>query len=148
MLEERKNPVQYSLDINEIIGKKPHWLIRAGISVMLFVLILVFTMAWFIQYPEIIRGKVYITTPRPPYDVVSKVSANVVHTFPINENDIVERGQPVLLLESTTSYSQVLQLHECLNKDVPDNFPIKNRIWRDSLGELQSAYNNFAQAAL
>lgn len=146
-MAEKKNPVQYSPDINEIIEKKPHWLIRAGIGGMLFFLILIFILAWFIQYPEIISGGVYITTPRPPSDVVSRVSANVLQRFPLKENDTVVRGQPILLLESTTSYSQVLELRKNLNKTISDIIPMNNSAWLDSLGELQAAYNSHTLAS-
>ncbi|MFS4455518.1 HlyD family secretion protein [Maribacter sp. 2304DJ31-5] len=134
--------------INEIIDKKPNWLIRYGIGALLFFLFLFLLAAWLVKYPDFIIGKVNITTPRPPVDVIAKVNAPVLQKFLVSENDTVYKGEPILLLESTTSYHQVLQLNKSLANKAPDSLMHSGSVWLDSLGNLQAVYNSYALAVL
>ena len=63
----------YSPHINEIIERKPNWLVRSGIGAMLFLLLLLLFAAWWISYPDIVTAQVDIVTPRPPVDVVATI---------------------------------------------------------------------------
>ncbi|MGB5821347.1 MAG: HlyD family efflux transporter periplasmic adaptor subunit [Saonia sp.] len=145
-----ENSIQHPLSthINEIIEKKPNWLVRYGIGAMLFFLLLFLIGAWLVKYPDTIVGTVSIVTPRPPIDVVAKISAPILKKFSIYENDTLSRGKPILLLESTTSYRQLQQLEQVLVRDNPRGNLEHEWVWLDSLGNLQSLYNNFALATL
>lgn len=147
-METKSIQQHFSPHINEIIEKKPNWLIRYGIGAMLFFLMLFLLAAWLVKYPDIIVGQVNITTPRPPSDVVAKINAPIVKKFPLVENDTIFKGDPILLLESTTSYMQVQQLYKNLVPTVEDTFLDDTNVWLDSLGMLQPVYNSFALAVL
>ncbi len=138
----------YSTHINEIIERKPNWLIRCGIGAMLFLLLLLLVAAWWISYPDIVMAKVDIVTPRPPVDVVAKVNAPIAKIFGYAENDTVAKGSPILLLESTTDHGQFLKLKKLLGTDNGFSGTTAASPWLDSLGGLQSAYNSFSLARL
>ncbi|MER3376247.1 MAG: HlyD family efflux transporter periplasmic adaptor subunit [Allomuricauda sp.] len=147
IFEENSKKHPFSPHINELIEKKPNWLIQYGIGGMLLLLSLFLLAAWLVKYPDVLVGKVTIVTPRPPIDILSKVNAPIAKIFEYKENDTVSKDSPILLLESTTHYSQFILLQETLNPvgaEEKSNAPY----WLDSLGSLQPAYNSFALARL
>lgn len=142
----------YSTSVNMIIEKKPNWLIRYGVSSMLFVLILVLCLGWFIKYPEIISGKVFITTPLPPVDVVSKSNGPIYKMFEYSKNDTISEGEPLILLQNNASYSQISALRKELSSEKNILSELKKDIetitWLDSLGNIQSLYNKYLLSIL
>lgn len=148
ILKKSLSESHFSPHINEIIEKKPSWLVRYGIGAMLLFLLLFLVAAWLVKYPDIIVGQVNITTPRPPVDVVAKVSVPVIRKFPFAENDTILKEEPILLLESTSSYAQIKKLLYIIKNSGPESSASNSTIWMDSLGSLQSVYNGFALASL
>lgn len=49
-----------SAEVQEIIGRPPHWLVRGGIGAFLGVLLLVFAAASTIEYPEVVEGELIL----------------------------------------------------------------------------------------
>lgn len=130
---------------DEIIGKKPSWLIRMGISGMLFLLLSLLFVAWWVKYPDIIKATVYISTPNPPIDVVCPTSAKIEKIFFYNEE--VTKGSPLILLKSTSNYSEVQSLKGFLQHLAKDSL-LENTIvisrGFSNLGILQDGYNQLA----
>ncbi|PIB28366.1 hypothetical protein BFP77_00040 [Maribacter sp. 4U21] len=149
-MELDKNSIKYTYSphINEVIEKKPNWLIRFGIGAMLFFLLLFFIAAWMVRYPDVIVGKVNITTPKPPIDLTARINAPIAKKYAFLENDTVLKGDAIVLLESTVSNYQVQQLHKAIDTDVRPSREKQAQKWLDSLGSLQPFYNAFALALL
>lgn len=146
--KENSTDYPFSTHINEIIEKKPNWLVRCGIGGMLFFLLLLLLAAWLVKYPDILVAKVDIVTPRPPIDILAKVNAPIKRIFEHKENDTVSKNGPILLLESTTNYGQFIQLKELFKKIRHQENKSPSTDWLDSLGGLQPSYNSFALARL
>ncbi|HES59568.1 MAG TPA: HlyD family secretion protein, partial [Caldithrix sp.] len=53
-------------EVQEILGFIPHWIIRGGISVIFFIIILLFIGSWYFKYPDVISSNIIITTQNPP----------------------------------------------------------------------------------
>ena len=144
-LEKFRKLPKHSSHINEIIGKKPSWLIRMGISGMLCLLLALLFVAWWVKYPDIIKATVYISTPNPPIDVVCPTSAKIEKIFFYNEE--VTKGSPLILLKSTSNYSEVQSLKGFL-QNLAKNSLLENTIVipKDfsNLGILQDGYNQLA----
>lgn len=148
IFEENSKNHSFSPPINELIEKTPNWLVRYGIGSMLFFLLLLLLAAWLVKYPDILVAKVNIVTPRPPIDILAKVSAPIEEIFDHGENDTVSKNTPILLLESSTNYGQFIQLKEQFKKSrLPEN-EVPAMDWLDSLGGLQPSYNSYALAHL
>jgi Cation efflux system protein CusB domain 1 len=43
-----------SREVQEIISNQPNWIIRNGLLMLLFIILIIIAVAWFIKYPEII----------------------------------------------------------------------------------------------
>ena len=48
----------HSEEIQDILGKAPSYLVRWGITVIFFVLMVIFLISWFVKYPDIIKGNI------------------------------------------------------------------------------------------
>ncbi len=138
---------QISAHIEEIIGKKPSWLIRFGISGMLLMLLTLLFVAWLVKYPDVIEATVSISTPYPPIDLVSPTNAQIEKIFISKNQTKVQKGSPLVLLKSTTSYKEVQKLKSFLEELTEEAF-LQNSIPVSTdfskLGQLQNTYNQLA----
>ena len=133
--------------LEEIIEKKPNWLIRFGISSILLLLLSLLFVAWLVKYPDIITATIYISTPSPPIDLVCPTNAQIEELF-VNENEShVIKDSPIVLLKSTASYKEVQKLQEflrILTKESLLENKINSTINLSKLGELQNTYNQLS----
>ena len=66
MSEKLDNIEIRSEEVQEILTKVPHWMIRWGNILFLFMIILMLFVSYFIKYPDIIPSEAIITTEIPP----------------------------------------------------------------------------------
>ena len=62
-----------SEEVQEIISHVPNWIIRWGITMIFIVFLILLSISWFVEYPDIIKAKVVLTTspaPRPAADAL------------------------------------------------------------------------------
>ena len=134
----------------EIMGYVPHWIIRAGITVVFVVIILLLIAAWFFKYPDIIKAKVTLTAENPPATVVARSDGKLDVLF-VEDKQKVVKGQWLGVIENTAYYIDVGRLKRGLQSY--EN-RINNEIAIDidsidkhlHLGELQASYYNFLNA--
>ncbi len=77
-IELRSAPVQ------EILSKPPKWIIRYGISIIFFVIAVVFVGSYFIKYPEIIKGRI---------EFIDRHQAKI--TVPVANSGKIQEGQTI-----------------------------------------------------
>lgn len=141
-----------SAEVQEIIGRPPHWLVRGGIMGFLGVLVLVLTAASVIKYPEVIEAPLRLTAINEPKTLESKISGKIVK-LPLDNNARVKEGQVLAWLESTASHKVVLNLSAKVDSMYHWLHQNKLRLIRsveiayfNNLGELQSNFQTFEQA--
>lgn len=135
-------------EIQDFIGNPPGWILRSGISVIFFVVVIGLLLTWFIKYPDKIQAPVIITGEHPPVDMISKVSAKIDHIF-VNNGDIVSEGEPLIYFTNTAlvediekverffyDYDQITNIPNYLELHFPENL---------LTGELNSRVGTFAQ---
>lgn len=131
--------------IKDIVGKKPNWLIRYGIGGILLMLITLLFVSWLVKYPDVIKAEIYISTPKPPIDIICPTSAQIIKIFKYNDDEIVMKGNHLILLKSTTNFEEVKTLEkilDCLGNDDVFEKAIQINSKLSKLGKLQIAYNN------
>lgn len=131
-----------SEEVQEILGRAPRWIIRAGISVILGVVIALLIGSWFFKYPDVITSKISLTTDNPPATLMSNGSGKITDIF-YSENQKVEKGNVIAIIENTSNYQHVLQLKSILDTISPFNFSLSN--FKFKLGELQQPYSSFSR---
>ena len=140
-----------SPEVQEIIGRPPHWLVRGGIAAFMAVLALIFIGASVIKYPEVITAPLKLTAINAPKTLESEINGKLVRLHYEN-NELIEEGAIVAWVESTADHQNVLDL-----STVVDNM----RSWLQSgelerlrsvdierfsnLGELQTQFQSFEQ---
>ncbi|HEX3383550.1 MAG TPA: biotin/lipoyl-binding protein, partial [Mucilaginibacter sp.] len=110
-------------DMQDIITKVPSWLLRWGISLFFFILVLIIGLSAFIRYPDMVQANLKITSPNSPKPVVAKIQGKLVGLL-VKQNDNVAAGQPLGYIESTADHAQVLNLLSkllALQKEIQPN---------------------------
>jgi cobalamin biosynthesis protein CobD/CbiB len=66
-----------SEEVQEILTRVPHWMIRWGSVVVLLILVSLFFVSWLVKYPDVISTPIVITTTIPPEKLVAKVTGKI-----------------------------------------------------------------------
>jgi hypothetical protein len=136
----------YGEQVREVLNRPPHWLTLIGSSVLfVFITILAF-LSYFVKYPDVLSGKVTITSDIPAINLVVKTSGHIQKLF-VSDNSKVATGQKLALLENTSNSDDVYNLLSLLNKIDPhfkDNTVIDFPNYL-KLGDIQTLYSNFVR---
>lgn len=133
-----------SEEVEEILGTPPSSILRWGVSVIFFAVMMLLVFSYVIQYPDVVKGAATITTQNPPIKVNSFATGNVLEIFVKDQEKVLEK-QKLALIENTASYKDVLKTEKLiLELDTATNISeISFSSKRKSLGEIQNEYNNF-----
>ncbi|OJV52743.1 MAG: hypothetical protein BGO31_02995 [Bacteroidetes bacterium 43-16] len=125
---------------------------KYGTLITAAILIVVAAFTWWIKYPETVATRSTLTGINAPKPVIAKQNLRLLRLFTEN-NQQVQEGQVIGVLETTAKYEEVLKLEKMLDtiasyfeqnqKDL-----IKQLIRQpyQHLGEVQSDYQSFIQA--
>ena len=106
-LEERSELVQ------EVMARKPIWIIRYGTALFFVVIFALLFMSWVVKFPDVVSAPTYITSTSPPVKLVARMSGNLHLITPMNTQLI--DGQSIAYLESSVDYKQAIYLFDSIN---------------------------------
>lgn len=138
----------YSNEVREIISHKPAWIVRYGIGLFFVIIVALFTMCFFIYYPDIVKAPVRIVGENLPKQIVSRTEAKLVTLF-AKQNTVVKQGDILAVLFSNADYKEVLAFESWINRaekqvnaynlnEVPTLPQLAN------LGDLQKSYQELS----
>lgn len=141
--------------VQEYISRKPGFLIKYGTILFLFLLVLIVTACWFIQYPDVVTASAKLQSINAPKPVVNKTAGKLMRLF-VKEGDVVNENAILGYMESTAMPQQVLQLSNALDSityliNYGRTVFLRAYIGSinfENLGELQQPYQTFIQAYL
>jgi multidrug efflux pump subunit AcrA (membrane-fusion protein) len=146
--------VRHTDDMEDIITKVPSWILRWGITLFFFVLVLIVSVSALVRYPDVVKATMKINSPDAAKPIVAKVSGKLVKLL-VRQNDDVATSQSLAYIESTANHEQVLDLFNkltTLQKQVRANhaelISFLDNTDVAQLGELQTSYQNFYQEYL
>ncbi len=131
-----------SEEVQDILGATPSWIIRAGISVILLVVVSLLIGSWFFKYPDIIQSRITLTTQNPPASLIAKNSGKITDIF-VSEKQKVKENQIIAIIENTANYQDVLKLETLLNKQKENSLLIDSINF--DLGELQQIFSSYSR---
>lgn len=141
-----------SSEVNEVLSQPPSWLVRWGITVFFFVLLILLGVGWFVEYPDLIKANLRVVATNFPKAVNAKGDGVVMKLF-VKDGIKVKRGQRLAYLESTADPEQALGLDTVVNKlvklGIGGNLESIHQIAIPlyfQLGELQKSYQTFQDA--
>jgi HlyD family secretion protein len=143
----------HSEEVQEIIGRPPHWLIRWGITAFFGVLAAVIASASIIRYPEVIPASLRLTATDAPQSVESRITGKIVKLL-VENNQSVHEGDLLAWMQSTANHEQVLQLSAMvdsmsywLQNEAPEGiFHEIHLPTFNNLGEIQHSFQVFEQS--
>lgn len=103
-----------SEEVQEILTRVPHWMIRWGNTLFLSLIILVLAISWFIKYPDLIVSQAIITTKTPPQKEFAMVSAKF-DSIHVDESQEVTKNTVLAVLENTANTEDVLYLQSIID---------------------------------
>jgi multidrug resistance efflux pump len=130
MPENDTKPSRLHLEeVNEIINDIPGWINKWGISLVALVFAFLLALSWFIEYPDVIKARVMITTSPPPVTLIARTSGTI--TVIHHDHEQISKGDFVAYINSNANPNDVLLLESKLMLDSFDpNLDVP-------LGELQ-----------
>lgn len=142
-----QNPVSdfelRSEEVQDILTKMPHWMIRWGSLVVLIILLLLFSVSWMVKYPDIITTEITITTQIPPEKLVAKTSGKI-QVILIDDKVKVNENSPLAVIENAANYKDVFLL-----KAITDTISLNNskfpfeKFSSVQLGEIENSFAMF-----
>jgi len=132
-------------EVQDILSRPPHALIRYGISIICLISLILLAGCFVFRYPDTIQGDIIITTENPPVGVVAK-STGYIEEFYKTDREWVEQGDLIAVMENTARTKDVLTIKTallsincikdstvCVDKDL--------FTYTYELGELQPAFS-------
>ncbi len=152
LLRESRNRLRSEM-VQELVSKKPSFIVQYGISFFFIILCLLCLACWFIKYPDIITAKAKLTSINAPKPVIANTSGKLIKLF-ATEGEQTSQGTLLGYLESTASHADIIKLSKNIDSLIPSinnnkfqlliNFNNAN----ENLGELQQSNQVFLQALI
>lgn len=145
-MEENKKSISFELrseEVQEILTRVPHWLIRWGSVVILAILIILLLVSWIVKYPDVVVSDVIITTNTPPQKLIAKTSGKI-EAILVNDKSNVSKNTPLAVIESTANYKDVFLLKSITDtiNITKSNFPFE-KLQSAQLGDIESSFAVF-----
>lgn len=145
MPEEHNEIELRSEEVQEILTRVPHWMIRWGNIVVLAILFTMMIGAYYVKYPDIVTTQIIITTQNPPEKLVARTSGKIAEILIEDRTEVLSKTA-LAIIENTANYTDVLALKNCIDtlsiKTGTFNFPI-DQFANFQLGEIQNAFTLF-----
>lgn len=144
--EGRKDHIIESLD--DIMHTPPSWMVRAGSSLFLGIVIIFIFLSNIIKYPEIISCRISIISENIPAHILSKKDSRI-ESILFNDNSFIKSGDVIAVLESSANYKDYLQLQQMCNQFSQYGADSLSSIDKSLiLGDMQGNYSNFIKASI
>lgn len=142
-----------SEEVQEILGRPPRWIVRAGISVIFIVVAGLFVGSYFLKYPDILPATITVTTENLPAGVMAMTTGKI-DTLAVAEKQLVREGDLLAVIHNTARLEDVMLVKTMLRDIVrTKNFSsiqtgdIQSTNFSSlQLGDIQSAYTAFDKA--
>ncbi|MFO0634059.1 MAG: HlyD family efflux transporter periplasmic adaptor subunit [Nannocystaceae bacterium] len=145
-------PAPLSIDeLDEILTARPGRLLRWGSALIGAVALLLVLLAWFIEYPDVVPGRVTLLTENPPAPVLARTEG-LIDRLDVRDGDCVEQGQVLARIATTGDGDAILALGKKLAQlepllDQPRALAERLGSTNANLGTLHASYLGL-QAAL
>lgn len=134
-----------SEEVQDILTKVPHWMIRWGTVLIFVIILMLFFVSWFIKYPDVVKTEILITTNIPPEKIVAKSSGRI-EAILVQDKSVVSKNSTLAIIENTANYKDVFLLKKIADNyniaDPKNEFPFA-QLKNAQLGEIESAYAVF-----
>ena len=135
MLQDETYAAFHCEEIQEIIGRKPAWILRWGVSIIIVIVVALSFGSYLVKYPETVTATITLTSENPPADLTAKISGLLDSVF-VKNGERVSRGQVIAVIASAAQINDILLIESLLKDD-------DGRLW-SSLGQKEHIIHNFS----
>lgn len=145
---QEKEDKLISEEVREIISIRPHWLVRQGNTIFLFMVLMLLFITWLIRFPDVIDGTARLVAFNAPKLISARMEGRLQHLM-VKDQEAVREGQNLAILQSTADGPEVLQfkawLDSILGSESKEMINLVKLDWPAfrNLGELQPLYGEF-----
>jgi HlyD family secretion protein len=141
-----------SEEVQDILTRPPHILVRSGISVICAVILLLIAGSFFFKYPDIVTGEILITTSNPPVWLVARTNGKIKE-LNCSDKQTVESGAILAVIENPAKTGDVLNVKsflfesrqlESASTNFSDSLSLPDTNYE--LGSIQNTYSTFVRA--
>ncbi len=119
-----------SEEVQEILTRVPHWMIRWGNLLILVLVLLLLFLSWLIKYPDVIPAEAIVTTQIPPQKERARVTGKI-ESILVEDDQIVPEGTPLAILRNTANYQDVFTL-----KSIIDTISLNSKTFAFPIDDL------------
>lgn len=143
-MNDEQNIDYLSEDVQEILHTPPSWVMTWGTAAIVLVLFLMGIVGYFFKYPELVSGRVELTTPLPPEPVVASDKITI-STFLVEEGQEVKADEVIAIRDDLAKMEDVFTIEIdvrdlLLEKEKLANYEEKTGL---QLGEIARDYLAF-----
>lgn len=137
-----------SEEVQEILTRVPHWMIRWGSIVILLILCSLFFVSWMLKYPDIISTPIVITTNIPPEKLVAKMPGKI-EAILVKDRANISKNTPLAIIENSANYKDIFLLKSIVDSiDIDKSkFPFE-KLKSAQLGEIESFFAVFQKESI
>lgn len=138
--------------VKEVLEAPPSWLVKWGSTWTLVVILMILSISWFVEYPDLVKGAVQITSE----DIAKAVNAKkegLLDEIYVKEGQLVKKNQRIGRLESIANPAEVeklkmylLSIQSGISANSKTISSLENMPEFNNLGEIQQDFQSFAQA--
>ena len=132
-------------NVQEILTSTPHWMIRWGNILFLFLVLMLLFISWMIKYPNIVKSEVIIKNKYPKESIIYTENFNIKEIL-VEENQFVNINTPLIIKENNADRNNVFLLAQVIDTIVITSnaiqFPFE-KLPELSLGEVQISFIQF-----
>lgn len=98
--------------VNEILQQVPAWTVRWGNVVILFVVGVLFGVAYFIKYPDEVISRIVVTSASLPKEIVlhPRSQSSEIAQLLVKDNEYVKKGQVLAVVSNPAVYKDIIQI--------------------------------------
>lgn len=147
MEKEEKDIELRCEEVQEILTRPPHALVRWGITVFFAVLAMFFIGGCFFKYPDVVSADITVTTEHPPVWIVARGSGKIKEVYG-KDRERIEAGKIIAVLENPAETKDVLLLEKVLQDFCLTDSCIHRTVFSErlALGSIQAVYATFIKS--
>lgn len=136
-------------EVQEIMSHVPHWMIRWGITLIFGVILMLIFISWFIKYPDVVQGKVTVSTAQAPITLVA-VGSGELENLHVKDGQSVSQNELIATIGNSFSEEAKDYLSKLCIQIKEDLIINGNKVFIDQttiqFGSLQSSYSELITA--
>ncbi|MCL1938487.1 MAG: HlyD family secretion protein [Candidatus Azobacteroides sp.] len=139
-----------SEEMQDILTRPPHILVRSGTSVICGVILLLLAGSFFFSYPDIVNDEILITTNNPPVWLIAKANGKIKELNCLDKQ-VVRAGEILAVIENPANTMEIQKIKSLLSQSAMNDsvFYLPKELLNTSyeLGNIQNIYSAFVRVA-